>query len=58
MYPAAIVIVMLGSVMVLMTLVVPKLVELFGEASKLPPLTRALMSVSNFFVNYWWLLVG
>lgn len=58
MYPAAIVIVMMGSVMVLMTLVVPKLVELFGEASKLPPLTRALMSVSNFFVNYWWLVIG
>jgi type IV pilus assembly protein PilC len=58
MYPAAIVIVMLASVMVLMTLVVPKLVELFGDVSKLPPLTRALMSVSNFFVNYWWAVVG
>jgi type IV pilus assembly protein PilC len=58
MYPAAIVIVMFASVMVLMTLVVPKLVELFGDVSKLPPLTRALMSVSNFFVNYWWAVVG
>lgn len=40
--------------MVLMTMVVPKLVEMFGDKSKLPPVTQLLMSTSDFFVSYWW----
>ncbi len=56
-YPAAIIVVMLGSVMVLMTLVVPKLVEMFGDRDKLPPITQMLMATSDFFVGYWWLIL-
>ncbi len=56
-YPAAIVCVMFASITVLMTLVVPKLVEMFGDKSKLPPLTQFLMNVSDFFVGYWWLMI-
>lgn len=57
MYPAAIVVVMIGSIMVLMTIVVPKIVEIFGDKDKLPPLTQFLIGTSNFFVNYWWLII-
>lgn len=57
MYPAAIVVVMIGSIMVLMTMVVPKIVEIFGDKNKLPPLTQFLIATSNFFVNYWWAVV-
>lgn len=57
MYPAAIVVVMIGSIMVLMTLVVPKIVEIFGEKDKLPPLTQFLIATSDFFVNYWWAII-
>ncbi len=53
-YPAAIIVVMLISITVLMTMVVPKLVEMFGDKSKLPPLTQFLMNTSEFFVGYWW----
>lgn len=56
-YPAAIVVVMIGSIMVLMTMVVPKIVEIFGDKDKLPPLTKVLISTSDFFVNYWWAVV-
>ena len=56
-YPCAIIVVMFGAITVLMTLVVPKLVEMFGDKSKLPPLTQALMSTSDFFVNYWWAMI-
>ncbi len=56
-YPMAILIVMFGSITVLMTLVVPKLVELFGDRSKLPPLTQFLINTSDFFVSYWWLMI-
>lgn len=57
MYPAAIIVVMIGSIMVLMTMVVPKIVEIFGDESKLPPLTQFLIATSNFFVNFWWLII-
>ncbi len=57
MYPMAIIIVMFLSVMVLMTLVVPKIVEIFGDKDKLPPLTKFLIATSDFFVSYWWLLI-
>lgn len=50
MYPAAIIVVMIGSIMVLMTMVVPKIVEIFGDVEKLPPLTKVLIGTSDFFV--------
>lgn len=53
-YPAGIVLVMFLCIGVLMTLVVPKLVTMFGDRSKLPPITQFLMSTSDLFVNYWW----
>ncbi len=49
---------MFGSITVLMTLVVPKLVEMFGDKDKLPALTQLLMATSDFFVNYWWAMIG
>lgn len=56
-YPAGIVIVMLLCIGVLMTLVVPKLVTMFGDKEKLPAMTKFLMDVSDFFVGYWWLMI-
>jgi type IV pilus assembly protein PilC len=56
-YPAAIVVVMMASVMVLMTMVVPKIVEIFGDKEKLPPLTKFLIATSDFFVGYWWAII-
>jgi type IV pilus assembly protein PilC len=50
MYPATIVVVMILSIMVLMTMVVPKIVEIFGDKEKLPPLTKLLIATSDFFV--------
>lgn len=57
MYPMAIIFVMIGSIMVLMTMVVPKIVEIFGDKDKLPPLTQFLIATSDFFVNYWWAVI-
>lgn len=56
-YPAAIVVIMFWSISVLMTLVVPKIVEIFWDKSKLPALTQVLILVSDFFVNYLWLVI-
>ena len=58
-YPAMIVVVMLGSIGVLMTMVVPKLIEIFGDRDKLPMSTQMLIGVSDFMVAYWWaMLIG
>lgn len=55
-YPAAIVIIMFLAVSVLMIFVVPKIVEMFWEQSKLPTSTKILIATSNAFINYRWLM--
>lgn len=57
MYPAMIVIVVIGVVIVMMTMVVPKLLEIFAWAENLPWSTQVLMSISDVFVDYWWLML-
>ena len=52
-YPTAIICVMVAAVSVLMIVVVPRVVEIFGDKSKLPPLTQFLIGVSDFFVANW-----
>ncbi|MBS9775228.1 type II secretion system F family protein [Candidatus Gracilibacteria bacterium] len=57
MYPAFIMLVVMGVVFILMTMVVPKLLEIFGDPSELPDSTRMLMAVSEFFQAYWFLML-
>lgn len=57
-YPALIVFVMIGVVFVLMWQVVPKLIGMFSEFGGLPPATQALVNVSDFIQNYWYLFIA
>ncbi len=58
-YPAFIIGAMIIVAFVMMTFVVPKLVAVLQEANvELPITTKMLIWTSNFFVNYWWLLIG
>lgn len=57
MYPAMIILVVIWVIFVMMTMVVPKLLEIFEDKSKLPASTQLLMSISNVFTNYWWLMI-
>jgi MSHA biogenesis protein MshG len=59
-YPRIVLGVMVIAVFVLMTFVVPVFTDLFErfEDAELPLMTRILIGVSNFFVNYWWLLIA
>ena len=50
-YPIVILIVMTGAVTVIMTVIVPQIVQIFGDKSKLPPLTQFLIAVSDFLIN-------
>lgn len=57
-YPVIILIAMVGVIMVMMTVVIPKLTEMYKEfGATLPWSTQILMSVSDFFVKFWWLMI-
>ncbi len=57
MYPMFIVIVVIWVVWVMMTMVVPKLLEIFDTKDDLPPSTKLLIAMSDFFVNYWFIMI-
>lgn len=56
-YPSMIMIVVLWVIMVMMTVVVPKLVEIFEWKESLPASTRALIAISGFFIDYWFFVI-
>jgi len=57
-YPVIILIGMVGVIFVMMTVVVPKLTDLYTDMDlTLPVTTQILIGVSKFFVNFWWLVI-
>ncbi len=57
-YPTLMAVVGTGTIFVLITFVVPRLVEMFIELSQVLPLpTRILINTSNFFARFWWLMI-
>lgn len=57
-YPVIIVLGMIGVIFVMMTVVVPKLTDLYTDMNiQLPATTKLLIGVSNFFVKDWWLVL-
>jgi type II secretory pathway component PulF len=58
-YPALVMSALVIVGVLMMLFVVPKLVSIFNEVGgELPIMTRVLIATSNFFVNYWWLLLA
>lgn len=56
MYPVMIIIVVMWVIVVMMTMVVPKLLEIFAGSDNLPTSTKLLITISDFFLWYWWLM--
>ncbi|MCX6793502.1 MAG: type II secretion system F family protein [Candidatus Gottesmanbacteria bacterium] len=57
-YPVIILIGMVGVIFVMMTVVMPKLTGLYKDFNiELPWSTVLLMSMSDFFVHFWWLMI-
>ena len=57
-YPVIIILAMVAVAIVMMVAVIPKLTTMYQDfGAELPAATKILMSLSDFFVNYWWLLV-
>jgi len=42
----------------MMTMVVPKLLEIFEDKSTLPASTKALIAISDFMVAYWYIIIA
>lgn len=58
-YPIIIVVAMAIVIMIMMTVVVPKLTELYKDFGvELPLSTKLLIGMSSFFVNWWWLVIA
>lgn len=56
-YPALIIVVMIGVIFVLMWQVVPKLIGIFADFGGLPPATQTLVNASGFVQSYWYLFI-
>jgi general secretion pathway protein F len=57
-YPSFVLGVGLLSIVVLLTVVIPRLVGLFEDVGQSLPLpTRIILAASNFFTMYWWVLL-
>lgn len=58
-YPVIIVVGMGIVIMIMMTVVVPKLTELYKDFGvDLPVSTQILIAISQFFVHFWWLVIA
>ena len=58
-YPIIVIIVMAVVGFVMMVFVVPKLTQMYKDlGATLPITTQILIGVSDFMVNFWWLIIG
>lgn len=59
MYPMFIILVVIWVISVMMTLVVPKLLDIFDDKSSLPATTQTLIAISDWFRSYWllWIII-
>lgn len=59
MYPSFIIVAMLVAGVIVLTFVIPQLKSLFEESgAELPWVTRLLLAISDFLVNYWYIALG
>ncbi len=57
-YPTIIMITIVGVVAMVMVFMIPSIKEIFTEfGSEIPMVTRVLIAMSDFTVNYWWIVL-
>lgn len=59
MYPIIVSVIAIGVIIILLTFVIPIFTEMFADVgAELPPTTKAIVSISNFIINRWYILIG
>jgi len=58
-YPAVVLLVLIGVVVFLMTTVLPEVKTLYAglPGAQLPLITRILLAVASFIIHFWWLVI-
>jgi len=57
-YPIFVCVVAIGVIVLMMMVVIPNFTSMFSDmGTTLPPLTVAVVNMSHFFVNYWYILL-
>lgn len=58
-YPIILIVVIIGVVIIMMTVIVPNFTSTFDEiGAELPAITKAVMGVSDFLVNKWFIMLA
>lgn len=58
-YPAIVVLVIIGVVLFLLFTVMPQVEQLYKDLKEeLPPVTQVIVGLTAFLVNYWWLVLA
>lgn len=56
-YPIIVLIVAIGVIVAMMTFVIPNFMAMFEDMDvEMPAMTKAVIAMSDFFVDYWWLI--
>ena len=57
-YPVIVLFVAVGVIFAMMTFVIPNFMEMFADMDiEMPLMTRIVISISDFFVAYWWAII-
>jgi type IV pilus assembly protein PilC len=57
-YPAIILVIIVAVIVLMMFVLVPAMADIYDDFdAELPFITRFLMGMSDFFLNYWWALI-
>ncbi len=57
-YPTIILVVIVAVVVLMMMVLVPSMATIYGDFdAELPTVTKILMSMSDFFIHYWWAIL-
>lgn len=58
-YPTFVIVALLSALMIINFFVIPKFASVFAKlGADLPVFTKILVATSNFFIDYWWLMLG
>lgn len=57
-YPIILLVIITAVVVLMMLVLVPAMTDIYSEfGGELPTITKIMVSLSDFFINYWWILL-